>query len=111
MVDPTTRATGVANTRGRATAQQAARADRRSEAIRLRLRGATWETVATECGYSDRGAACKDVGRELQRRQEELNLNVDQLREVEAARLDSLALEVWDVLDLARGTRGPRRRC
>jgi DNA-binding transcriptional MerR regulator len=71
---------------------------RRERAIRLRNQGVQWSQIATELGYSDKAAACKDVSRALKERREQLALAVDEHREQALAHLDDMAAAVWAVL-------------
>lgn len=72
--------------------------ERRERAIRLRNQGVQWSQIATELGYSDKAAACKDVARALKERREQLSLAVDEHREQALAHLDDMAAAVWAVL-------------
>lgn len=65
-------------------------AERRTKAINLRRDGHTWEDIATQLGYADRGAACKDVSRALAARLAEQGQAADEAREIELERLDDL---------------------
>lgn len=60
---------------------------RAAQALNLRKLGATYEQIAQQVGYSDRGAAHRAVQRELQRTLQEA---ADDLRTLEAQRLDDL---------------------
>lgn len=79
-------------------AQQAATAERRTKAIRLRLEGEDWQDIADKLGYSSRGAACTDVNRALATRVAEMGSTLEVYREAELMRLDQLTVEVWRVL-------------
>lgn len=61
-------------------------AARRAQAVRLRVNGATYETIARICGYSDKKTAWEAVNRALQRVEVE---SVNNLRALENARYDS----------------------
>lgn len=76
-------------------ARQAITAQRRTKAINLRLTGMDWTTIAEQLGYADRGAACKDVTRALERHVAEEGQAVEVWRELELGRLDSLQQSVW----------------
>jgi len=67
--------------------KDAAAAVRAAQALDLRLQGYTYEEIARECGYAGRQGAQKAVQRELQRTVQE---PADQLRELEARRLNKL---------------------
>lgn len=60
---------------------------RAAQALNLRKLGATYEQIARECGYAHRGTAYAAVQRELQRTLQE---PADELRRLEAQRLDDL---------------------
>lgn len=76
-------------------AQRAATAERRSKAVAMRLAGIDYDTIATRLGYSDRGAACKDINRALEANVAEQNRQADVLRQQELQRLDRLQAGVW----------------
>lgn len=65
---------------------------RQAKAVALRLSGLSYEQVATEVGYYDRGAARLAVMTALKNVQAQ---NVEELRELEGARLDRLQAAVW----------------
>lgn len=58
----------------------------------LRRAGATYQEIADELGYKNRGTAYKALRRALGRT---LQDSADNLRELEAARLDQLQLGSW----------------
>jgi hypothetical protein len=76
-------------------ARRAVTAKRRTDAITLRLAGMDWTSIADRLGYSDRGAACKDVTRALEANIVEQRVSAEELREVELLRLDRLQAAVW----------------
>lgn len=76
-------------------AQRTKTAERRSKAVKLRIAGADWDTIATTCGYASRGAACTDVSRALEAQTAELLRDVDVLRHMEITRLDRLQAAFW----------------
>lgn len=76
-------------------AQRAATAERRSKAVAMRLAGIDYDTIAQRLGYSDRGAAHKDISRALEQNVAELSRNADVLRQEELQRLDRLQAGVW----------------
>lgn len=76
-------------------AQQAKTAHRRAQAIALLLAGVDYDTIADRLEYSSRGAATKDVWRALEQNRLEEKQAVDQLRQIEGARLDRLQAAVW----------------
>jgi hypothetical protein len=51
--------------RGATLTQRIATAQRRTQAIQLRLAGRTWAQIAAALGYCGKGAACQDVLRAL----------------------------------------------
>lgn len=76
-------------------AQRAATAQRRTQAIALRLAGLDFETIATRLGYASRGAACNDINRALEQSLAEQARDVEVLRQAELLRLDRLQAGVW----------------
>lgn len=62
-------------------------AARAINALELRKQGATYEVIARECGYGDRGAAYNAIKRELAR---SLREPADDVRKLEVDRLDDL---------------------
>lgn len=76
-------------------AQRTKTAERRSQAVKLRIAGADWETIARSCGYASRGAACTDVTRAMETATAEATRNADVLRHMELARLDRLQQAFW----------------
>lgn len=76
-------------------AQRTKTAERRSQAVKLRIAGADWETIARTCGYASRGAACTDVTRAMENATAEATRNADVLRHMELARLDRLQQAFW----------------
>jgi hypothetical protein len=76
-------------------AQRAKTAQRRSQAIALKLAGAEWQQIADTLGYADRGAACKDVTRALEAAIAEGRAGAEILRETELLRLDRLQRGHW----------------
>ncbi len=80
---------------GASKAQRAATADRRNRAIKLRLAGAEWQAIADQLGYADKGAACKDVTRALERHLVAQRTSAETLRNLELDRLDRLQLGLW----------------
>jgi uncharacterized protein (DUF3084 family) len=76
-------------------AQRAATAARRANAIKLRLAGLDYETIAQRLDYSSKGSACTDITRALAASIKEQGRSADELREVELARLDRLQAAAW----------------
>lgn len=85
--------------RGTTTARRAQIAERRADAIALRIRGKPWSAIATALGYRSAGAACQDVSRALGERLRDLAQQADILRELELAKLDALDAAAWSVLE------------
>lgn len=79
-------------------AQRAKTAERRAKAVEMRLAGADYDTIATTLGYSDRGAAHKDITRALEANIAEQHHSVELYREEELRTLDLLMAEAWAVL-------------
>ena len=67
-------------------------AARQKQALKLRLAGASYEDIATQLGYAGRGNAWRSVMAALKATLQE---PADQVRILEAARLDRLLLGVW----------------
>lgn len=76
-------------------AQRAATAERRTKAIALRLAGLDNETIATRLGYAGSAAVSKDISRALDANRAAEREWTDELRVVEALRLDRLQAAVW----------------
>jgi hypothetical protein len=67
-------------------------AHRRRVAVELALTGRTYQQIADEMGYANRGTVYRIVQRTLQDRVYE---SVDDLRRLEVARLDALQSRYW----------------
>src|SRR6185436_1468230 len=67
-------------------------AARRARAVELRTQGFTFERIADELGYSNRGTAFAIVRRALDTHEAE---EVAQFRALETARLDMLQASLW----------------
>ncbi|MFD1145959.1 hypothetical protein [Saccharothrix hoggarensis] len=76
-------------------AQRAKTAERRAQAIQLKLAGLDFETIAQRLGYSSRQAAHKDLQRALARNLALEAAAADELRHVELMRLDRLQGAFW----------------
>lgn len=76
-------------------AQRAATAQRRRQAIALRLAGADLQTIADRLGYAGRAAVCVDLGRAYDVALAEMTRDAEELRALELARLDRLQAAVW----------------
>jgi len=74
-------------------------AQRTAEAINLRLAGASYATIARELKYADKATAFNAVKRAMDRTVTE---PAEELRDLEADRLDALQLSLWaDATDQA----------
>ncbi len=76
-------------------AKAAVVAQRRTQAIQLRLAGAEWQQIADTLGYSDKAAANKDVTRALEIAAKEQRASAEVLRETELQRLDRMQRGLW----------------
>lgn len=68
------------------------RKERIRKAIELRKGGATYQQIANQLGYSDRGSAYNAVKGELNKLNRE---SATQLRDLEVGRLDAMLLGIW----------------
>lgn len=78
--------------RGNAGTDPARATARRTQAVTLRLAGLTYEQIAERAGYGDRHAARNTVMRALREVEAE---NVQELRQVENARLERATAAIW----------------
>lgn len=67
--------------------------ERRRRAVELALGGATYEQIAAEMGYANRGTVYRLVQQALRSREV---CDIDQLRSIEVARLDALQAAHWE---------------
>jgi hypothetical protein len=65
---------------------------RRARAVELRTQGWTYQAIANELGYRNRGAVFQTVSKALQTH---TVAAVDNLRDLEAVRLDALQASLW----------------
>lgn len=72
--------------------------DRALKGMVLRRDGKTWQEVADECGYADRGTAHRAVSRVLARVEGE---TVDDYRNLMDARLEALWGKAWEAIEAA----------
>jgi hypothetical protein len=79
-------------------AKRADTAQRRRQAIDMRMAGASYQRIADELGYTSRGAACQDISRALEQAVAEQTQSVEAYREEELQRLDLLLAEAWAIL-------------
>lgn len=76
-------------------------AQRAQQGWMLRVGGASWDTVASECGYASATTACRAVGRFCDGLPK---IDIDRMRAVAVQRGEDLWREVWqDVLDRKPG--------
>lgn len=76
-------------------AQRVTTAQRRRQAVMMRLAGADYELIARQLGYASRGAACTDIQRALEVSLEEQARDAEVLRQQELLRLDRIQAGVW----------------
>lgn len=79
-------------------AKRADTAQRRRQAIDMRMAGASFQEIADTLGYTTRGAACQDITRALETAVIEQTRSVEAYREEELQRLDALLAEAWAIL-------------
>ena len=65
---------------------------RQARAVELALQGRSYDAIARELGLANRGTAWRTVQRALRQR---VLAGVDELRDVELARLDALQTAAW----------------
>ena len=82
----------ASSSRSKATPSRIAVAQRECEALELRKAGKTFEEIADALGYAERGGAAKAVSRALAATVQE---PADELRRLQAARLDALWGAMW----------------
>ena len=68
-------------------------AERRSRAVEMALTGSSYQVIADELGYANRGTVYRLVKNALEDRQIE---TIDELRQLEVERLDALQVAVWE---------------
>src|SRR6478672_12893978 len=66
---------------------------RRSRAVELALTGSSYQAIADELGYANRGTVYRLVKNALEDREAE---TIDDLRQLEVDRLDALQVAVWE---------------
>ncbi|MFI7467480.1 hypothetical protein ACIBUQ_34815 [Nonomuraea sp. NPDC049377] len=76
-------------------AQQAATAERRAKAIKMKLAGVDWQTITDQLGYKDRHTACRDVRRALEAIRKEQDNEAAALRQITVMRYDRLQAAFW----------------
>jgi pantothenate synthetase len=67
-------------------------AARRAQAVQLKASGLTYAAIAIDMGYANRGTVYRIISEALKAQNVEA---VDQLRNLEVARLDKLQLSMW----------------
>ena len=68
-------------------------AERRRRAVEMALTGSSYQAIADELGYANRGTVYRLVKNALEDRQVE---TIDELRQLEVERLDALQVAIWD---------------
>src|SRR6476659_5095354 len=68
-------------------------AERRSRAVEMALTGSSYQAIADELGYANRGTVYRLVKNALEDRQVE---TIDELRRLEVDRLDALQVAIWE---------------
>jgi hypothetical protein len=69
---------------------------RRTAAVKLKLKGLTWDEVAEECGYGSGAAACVDIGRFREQQNKITQAGMEELRAQALERIDALQAAFWD---------------
>lgn len=80
-------------------AQSVLDATRLDRAIKLRVRGAHWNEIASRCGYPSAAAALRDVGEAMAAATQRAEETADQMRDTANLRLEFLLGETLDMLD------------
>jgi hypothetical protein len=79
-------------------AASVARAERRRQALELRLAGATHAQIAKQLGYADKGSAWVDIQRALKERRAECHEAAQDVLDYEIARIDEMLARARRVL-------------
>lgn len=79
--------------------ERAAIDQRRAKAVAMRVKGATWQQIADECGYAGRESACTDIRRFREETRAEAEEKLEELRALEVDRLDMLIRAAVEVLE------------
>lgn len=66
-----------------------------AQALELRKAGASYDQIARQLGYTNKGAAHKAVTRALKATLATMTLDADEYRQLAAERLDAMLLGVW----------------
>lgn len=74
-------------------------AQRRTEAVKMRCAGRTWQQIADDLEYGSAAAACKDIGRAFEQERKTQREGLDDLRALELARLDTLIAKATEILE------------
>lgn len=77
-------------------ARMQAQADRELQAVELRRQGFTYAAIAKAIGYADHTSARAAIQRAMQRALQE---PAEELRQIEAARLDYMQEKIWGQVD------------
>jgi AraC-like DNA-binding protein len=80
-------------------AQQTLDAQNLERALKLRVRGAHWNEIAQQCGFTSPAAALAAVGRAMEEATQRATESADQLRDTANLQLDALLGEAWDMID------------
>lgn len=94
MADNVDRASGSKN-----VAQQTLDAVNLDHAIRMRVRGAHWSEIASECGYPSPAAALRAVGDAMTAATQRAEETADQMRDTAQMRYESLLSDTLKMLD------------
>jgi transposase-like protein len=68
-------------------------AERRSRAVEMALTGSSYQAIADQLGYANRGTVYRLSKNAVENRQAE---TIDELRQLEVERLDALQVAIWD---------------
>lgn len=80
-------------------AEQARLAERRKQAIHLRVNvGLTWEDIASRLGYADRATAFNDIKRQLKRDQKEITHGLEDLVQQQDIRYDAMRQRAYAIM-------------
>lgn len=79
-------------------AEQALEDNRLDKAIRLRVRGANWAEIASECGYPSPASALRAVGEAMKQASQRAAETADQMRDTANLRLEHLLSQTMTML-------------
>lgn len=80
-------------------AQEVLDAQNLDRAVRLRVKGAHWDEIASQCGFSSPAAALRAVGEAMAAATQRATETADQMRDTANLQLDSLMREAWTMLE------------